>query len=73
MTVPDYIISQTIVVEHQRRERRHTANPGLPEARPRTKASSERLATLRRQMSLMLRVAADRIEPPPHARARQSG
>ncbi|HEV2128238.1 MAG TPA: hypothetical protein VGR22_06440 [Thermomicrobiales bacterium] len=70
MTVPDYIISRTIAVEHQQRQSRHTSYDDLPEPRPRSKAMNEAFPALRRQIGFLLRVAADRIEPEPTSRHR---
>ncbi len=69
MTVPDYIIiGQTIAVEYQQSQSRHTSNGDPPEPRPRSKPVDEIFPALRRQVSLMLRVAADRVDPDPDCR-----
>jgi hypothetical protein len=65
MTVPDYIISRTIAAEHRQRQLRDTPDTDLPEPRPRSAKSSDRITIVRRQMSAALHSVADRIEPQP--------
>jgi len=65
MTIPDYIISQTIAWEHQANQQRATPDPGLPTPRRRQSETSDRLARFRRQLADTLHSIANRIEQEP--------
>ena len=65
MTVPDYIVSQTIAIDHRARLQRIMPDTDLPDRRPRTLAASGRHTTFRRQLANLLHLIANRIEQVP--------